>query len=289
MTLSAGSGRAQSVPAAGDYLVQLESIGEHITGLISVGRLDATVPSCPGWTLTHLLRHLGATYLWATEIVGDSLNGRHRDMFGRSAAASERAEALAGEAVIAWFSDNFAAMIETLSAATQAARPDYDCWTFMPDRSGYDFWARRQAHESAIHGIDVQLALGPADEVAPVPPWFARDGVDEMLTGFVARPGAALRLAQQRTFAVRSLEPDLPYPGEDDPPTPDSWLVTVGPEAIVTQRNPADDVLAAAEATMTAAPHDLYAVLWNRPSIGPVTVDGDAELIDAWHREVRIR
>lgn len=37
-----------------------------------------------------------------------------------------------------------------------------DCWTFLDAPSPLAFWARRQAHETAIHRADAQLAAdGP--------------------------------------------------------------------------------------------------------------------------------
>ena len=41
-----------------------------------------------------------------------------------------------------------------------------ECWTFLPAPSPRAMWARRQAHETAIHRVDAQLAAG-----LPVSPW----------------------------------------------------------------------------------------------------------------------
>jgi uncharacterized protein (TIGR03083 family) len=46
------------------------------------------------------------------------------------------------------------------------------------------FWARRQAHETAIHRADAESAGGVRPEY---PPDFAADGIDELLMGFGAR------------------------------------------------------------------------------------------------------
>jgi uncharacterized protein (TIGR03083 family) len=288
MAIPAGSGRDQGVPSIADYLTQMTTTGKRLLDIATPDRLDDPIPSCPDWTITDLLRHVGATYRWAADIVGNARNGRHREMFGLIAPLDARAQALTGDAVIAWLDEGFAAIRGTLLRAAQAADPDFDCWTFMPDRTGYDFWARRQAHETAMHGIDAQLAIGPADDVAPVQPWFGADGIDELLTGFVARPGAALRSEPPRTLAVIAEAPDIAPADDQDPPVPTTWLATIGPDGISTTRGPDLAALDSADATLTGAPHDLYCLLWNRPTIGEVAQDGDADLIEAWHREVRI-
>ena len=57
-------------------------------------------------------------------------------------------------------------------------------------RPGY--WARRMAHETAVHRADGQIALGQRPEIDPV---IAADGIDEWL-GFLAEPGQGGRPAR---------------------------------------------------------------------------------------------
>lgn len=45
-----------------------------------------------------------------------------------------------------------------LVAALRSADPDLECATFMPAPSPLAFWARRQAHGTAIHRYDAQSA-----------------------------------------------------------------------------------------------------------------------------------
>ena len=47
-----------------------------------------------------------------------------------------------------------------LVAALAAAPDDLECWTFLPAPSPRAMWARRQAHETAIHRVDAELAAG---------------------------------------------------------------------------------------------------------------------------------
>lgn len=258
-------------------MVQLRIAGEAITRAAGSG-LERQVPSCPEWTLEDLLRHVGAIHRWAIAVVGGRLTGRPRDMFALSAEQRRLAGEVPAAGLIEWFADGHAALLRELGDTA----PDAQFWTFMPASSPLAFWARRQAHETAVHAIDAQLAVGAPQDVAPLPAWFAADGIDELLTGFIDRPGAAgARSATPRTMLVSPI---------DDPAR---WLVTIGPERITTERAEGDEAAStaaagAADATVTGTAHDLYSMLWNRPSIGPVGVAGDAAVAALWSDGVKI-
>ncbi|MHB8395529.1 MAG: maleylpyruvate isomerase family mycothiol-dependent enzyme, partial [Candidatus Dormibacteria bacterium] len=64
--------------------------------------------------------------------------------------------------------------------------PEVGLWSwFEPDRTS-SFWARRLAHEMAIHAIDSELARGLGPQCDPQ---LAADGVGELVNVFLARPG----------------------------------------------------------------------------------------------------
>jgi uncharacterized protein (TIGR03083 family) len=79
-----------------------------------------------------------------------------------------------------WFVEGHAALV----AALRAAPADLDCWSFLPAPSPLAFWARRQAHETAIHRADADSARGV---IPSYDPHFAADGIGELLGGFYAR------------------------------------------------------------------------------------------------------
>src|SRR5205814_10717487 len=76
-----------------------------------------------------------------------------------------------------------------LGRALEAADPGMTCWTFLEAPSPLAFWARRQAHETAIHRVDAQqAAAGAGAAVEPAfTPQFAADGIDELIMGFLGR------------------------------------------------------------------------------------------------------
>lgn len=80
------------------------------------------------------------------------------------------------------------------------------CWTFLPTAppSPVAFWARRQAHETTVHRMDAEAALGVL--FSAVEPEFAEDGVDELLTGFHARPRSRVRTAEPKVVRVRAAD-----------------------------------------------------------------------------------
>lgn len=271
-------------PVLADYLRELTHAGHRLADVADTGRWDAPVPTCPGWTLADLVRHVGGAHRWAADIVANARTGAPREMFGLTRAQRDPAAAVAADQLADWLRDGVAGLTRTL----REAPADLECWGFLRALPPREFWARRQLHETGIHAIDAQLAVRAADDVAPVPAWVGADGADELLVGFTRLPGAQLRFPEPRTLAVRTVAPDA---GEDLPPAPSvpsAWLVAIGPDAITAQPDPAPAALDAADAAIAGTPHDVYCVLWNRPPIGEVALDGDTALIDAWHAEVRI-
>ncbi|MCW2605084.1 MAG: hypothetical protein JWN61_3219 [Pseudonocardiales bacterium] len=242
------------------------------------------VPSCPGWALADLVRHVGTTHRWAHAIIDGRLDGRPRDMFGLAGQHGAQAAAVADDALPAWF----AAGHEALHQALMRTPPDAQFWTFGAGPSPVEFWARRQAHETSMHAIDAQLAVMSPQDVAPVPTWFAIDGIAEMLEVFVARPGAKARSEPARTMLVAPTDHER------------RWLVTIGPEAVSAEAAPdgatgdgaiADGTTAdgtTADATLSGTAHDLYSTLWNRSPIGRVDIVGDPAVARLWADGVRI-
>src|SRR5258706_8497819 len=67
---------------------------------------------------------------------------------------------------------------EHLAATLESHSPDDVCWTWAPP-ANVGFWRRRQAHETAMHRVDAQLASGAAE---PIEPALAADAIDEWVS-----------------------------------------------------------------------------------------------------------
>jgi uncharacterized protein (TIGR03083 family) len=129
-------------------------------------------------------------------------------------------------------------------------------------------WARRQAHETAIHRFDAEHAGQAGTSFDPA---FAADGIDEVLVAFAPR-GDKFAIDSPKTMVVRATDTD------------DRWHVTMAPDGITTVRGeePAD-------VTLTGSASDLYLTLWNRGDDSTIEVEGDRDLLATWHNGHRIR
>src|SRR5262249_60807590 len=117
-----------------------------------------------------LLKHLGYVHRWAAGYVRE----QHARWVDRASEAEILKGGPADEALAGWFRDGHAALVRAL----EAADPGMTCWTFLDAPSPLACWARRQAHETAIHRVDAQQAAagaGAAGEPArPAPLAAAR-------------------------------------------------------------------------------------------------------------------
>jgi hypothetical protein len=67
---------------------------------------------------------------------------------------------------------------EAITKALDINRPERPTWSWHHSDFSVDFWFRRMAHETVIHRIDAELAIGA---VTPIDEALALDGVDEVL------------------------------------------------------------------------------------------------------------
>jgi uncharacterized protein (TIGR03083 family) len=200
--------------------------------------------------------------------------------------------------LIAAYREGHAALVATL----RGADPDVDCATFMPAPSPLAFWARRQAHETAVHRYDAQSALpgGPPSPAAAFEAAFAADGVDELIMGFAARRRYRYRGGgAECSLTVRARDaqgPDSQGPGAQGPDAqgpdaqgrdaPSRWHVRLADGGTAVSR---DDP--AADCTLEGTAAGLYAFLWNRADAtrAGLTITGRQETLARWNSSVRVR
>jgi uncharacterized protein (TIGR03083 family) len=235
-----------------EYLAQLEDDGVRLAD--AAAALDAEVLPCRPWTVRDLITHVGGVHRWATSIV--------RDRLDHDPAPREDDLPVPGRREpVEWFREGHAELL----AALRKADSDLQCYTFLPAPSPRAFWARRQAHETAIHRADAESASGA---ITPFPTSFAADGIDEMINGFARRRRSFRHVDAPRTVAL------APHDAE-------GWTVTLAPDGV--RSTPS---VAPAEATVSGSASDLYLWLWNRPA--SVVVAGDEDVAAIW-RNVRVR
>jgi uncharacterized protein (TIGR03083 family) len=235
---------------------ELEVQGRALASAAERAGPDAIVPTCPGWTVRDLLAHTAGVHDWAASFVRAEPGADPEQ---------ELPPAAPGEDVVARYRTAHAGLV----AALRAAPGDLVTWTFLPAPSPLAFWARRQAHEAAIHRADAEAAAGSS---ATYPCEFGLDGIDELLLGFYARRGGRLRSERPHRVLV----------APDDAPT--SWLVTIGPEGCRTE---SPGAATAADCTLRGPASDLYLALWNRPATP--RVEGDPGVLELWRERATVR
>lgn len=264
-----------STPAYGydvpGYIAALRREGELLGAAAERAGMAAAVPSCPGWAVRDLLKHTGYVHRWATGIVAGGL--------GRPPGGESEAEVLSqgpGDAELpGWFREGHAALVRALSEAP----PDLDCWAFLAAPSPLAFWARRQAHETAIHRADAEQAAGRAS-ASVFEPAFAADGVDELIMGFLARsirrgnwPGLDGSLA---IHAADGAAGGADWAGAD-------WVVAGGLAEAGVSRGTGP-----AGCDVTGPAREVYLTLWNRRPTDGLQVTGDPGILAAFGRELQI-
>ena len=256
---------------ADQHLDVISTAAAHLAAHAATAGLDAAVPTCPDWTVAHLVAHQGMVHRWA------SANLRGADT--TTPTLTELLSTIPAAELLTWFDDGAAALLTTL----RTVAPDVDARVFLNDAPApRDFWARRQAHETTIHAVDaVAAALGrlPTAAEAAIDPDVAVDGLDELLRGFITRGRTRLPAPEPFSIGVRP----------DDAAV--AWLVqVVADEPVVTERVPPDALPVAApggfDATFSGSAAQLYLGLWNRGT--EIAVAGRADALDDWRTAQRI-
>jgi uncharacterized protein (TIGR03083 family) len=255
------------------YIGALRREGELLAGAAEQAGMGAAVPSCPGWAVRDLLKHTGHVHRWAAGFVSRGLT--------RPAGGASEEEILGqgrGDAELpGWFREGHAALVLALAEA----RPDLDCWTFLSAPSPLAFWARRQAHETAVHRADAeQAAAGSAGSAGPAhgpafEPDFAADGVDELIMGFLAR--------NISRGSWPGLGGSLAIHSADGAAGSAAWLVAGGAAEPGVSRGAGP-----AGCDVTGPASDLYLTLWHRRPPDGLLVTGDPGIFAAFTGALRI-
>jgi uncharacterized protein (TIGR03083 family) len=259
-----------------EHIATLQRDGDLLAAAAQRAGLTSAVPTCAPWQVRDLLRHIGYVHRWAAGYVVEQRKERMPDR-------PDEAELLAGGPQDAGLLDWYRAGHAALVAALTEADPDLVCYYFLDAPSPRAFWARRQAHETAIHRVDAELAAG--GQLTPVGAQFGADGVDELIMGFFGRDADLLTDAQ-RSAGRRTLQVVA-----DD--TGGAWqleLTEDGKLAFSVKRGIVLGGPDAADCTLTGPAAGLYLLLWNRADLAAagVAVSGDAGVLAAWHESMRV-
>ncbi len=247
----------------GRYVRLVRQSGDALLERALGAGIDAEVPTCPRWTVAHLVAHQAMVHRWAAaNITGDDPD----DVPGQTALRARRD-----------LPEYYADGVTMLVAALEAAPSDLQADVFLADaHDPLTFWARRQAHETLVHAVDARSAeLGrrPVADDVDIDTDVACDGVDELLRGFFTRGRSKLFESEPFTISVAPTD------------TTARWLVHVDERLTVDEGDAsAHD---AASLRLVGPSASLYLFLWNRGD--DVEISGDAAIVQRWQATQRIR
>ncbi|MFM9367838.1 maleylpyruvate isomerase family mycothiol-dependent enzyme [Streptomyces sp. Da 82-17] len=211
------------------------------------------VPTCPGWTLADLLRHVGDTYAWAERLVRTRAAGPEHLTAGQTAPVTAA----------------------HLAATLRAAGPDTELWSPAPPHSPL-FWARRMAVEATVHRYDADRALGIPYELDPATALIGLGEWVEMSTLPQAFPSADARralLGPGRTIHLHAT---------DTPDAAGEWLIDLTGEH-------GDDIPVRhahekAAVAVRAPAAELLLLMYGRRTLADDGVEsfGDTALFEEW-------
>ncbi|MGR4879667.1 maleylpyruvate isomerase family mycothiol-dependent enzyme [Streptomyces sp. LARHCF249] len=256
------------------FRAEASAFEQAVRRALHPGRPAPLVPSCPGWSLSDLIAHLGAVQRYVAHILRERLprapDAGDLSLYGLPAdpavlAAWPRPERAPNrepvpDALTAWFAEGARQLAELFGDLG----PDLPVWTWAPERTA-GFWLRMQTIELAVHRWDAQSATGAPGPLAPA---LAADAVTQTFEVMVparrARqpvpPGAGERFRFRRTDGQGA------------------WTVAFSADGVLLE--PGSPGPADVEAAGSAS--DLALFLWRRLPPDALRVTGDATLLPHW-------
>lgn len=234
--------------------------GARFARLATDADAGLVVPGCPGWRVADLLAHVDfvqrrAGY-WVRVRAAERISAREMDL-PRGAVDARRLEE----------------GLDELLVTLRASDPGAPMWAWGEDQH-VRYWARRLLHETLVHRVDLEDALG----IVPViDAEVASDAIDEFLSN----------VARSRDFspAVANLvgEGDvLEFRVEGGR----SWSVRLDPQGFTfPSQRPSPDAAVAGDAT------ELLLVLYGRRRLDPTSqrISGRRELLERWIENSALR
>jgi uncharacterized protein (TIGR03083 family) len=215
------------------------------------------VPTCPGWDLGRLVKHVGTVHRWVERMVREAVTTPIDQRTLDLGLPDDRA------AYPDWVLAGAGPLVETL----RGAEPDRSMWAWGADQHAR-FWSRRMLHETAVHRADAALALG---EPFGIDAALAVDAIDELLDNLPPAasfaPGIARLRGDGESIHLHCTDTD----GE--------WMIRLVPEGFTWEHGHGKGSVA-----VRGAAADLLLLAYRR--IGPdderFARFGDTALLDRW-------
>jgi uncharacterized protein (TIGR03083 family) len=224
------------------------------------------VPTCPDWTFKQLATHVGRGHRWAAEIVAT----RSTESIPTRDVPDGR---FPGDPALhaAWLNAGASRVIEAVREAGN------DPVWMLTGIGPAAWWARRRAHEVAVHLADAQFAIGQDNAMAAD---LAADAIDEWLGLIAAGTVGTTDAVRARPAAVRGDGETLHFHATDDGlGGTGEWLVRRVPSGIAVEPGHAK-----ADVAMRGPAAILLFVLLRRLPLKDqaIEVHGDRSLLEHW-------
>ena len=112
------------------------------------------VPTCPAWTLAQLTEHVGQAQRWVTVVLERRAPVPNAQVRVRVPQDPDERSA--------WL----VAGARRLGQAVREVGPQTEVWTWSQDHTA-GFWLRRTTHDTLVHRVDAELAVGREAAVDP--------------------------------------------------------------------------------------------------------------------------
>ena len=223
------------------YADHLRSDADRMAAAYAGGPVAAPVTACPGWDVTALVEHMAYIHRWANFAVRNAV----------AAGPGDIAHAGPDADLAEWLRSGAATLADDLTAVD----PDAPTWHPFPVERTAWIWARRQAHETAMHRWDAEMATTGSSTLDAE---LAADGITEYIE--LAVP----RIAQRERVEL---------------PTATIRIDCTDVDGHTHLLGPADQPPVA---TMRATAEQALLVLMGRAPRSAFTIDGDIDAADAW-------
>lgn len=237
---------------------------ELLRSAITDADMTVPVPSCPGWNVGQLVRHTGGGQRWVAETIRTLATTPPSDTAMRDLSSNIDEDP---NVLVPWLAETCAELV----AALDQTGPDAELWTPVPGAK-VQFFARRFAHETAIHRADAVLALGQRFALSDD---LAVDGVDEWLElgvmpfHFDVHPWMRELMGPGRTVRLYATDAKI------------HWVMDMTGQAMAWRRSDEDCAV-----TLSGPVTELLLAIYKRRAPDGLQIDGDRAWLEFWLERV---
>lgn len=236
------------------YLAHIVEQSEALQAAAVAAGPSAPVPTCPKWTVHDLVSHIAGVHGWVCAALSLTPDDPRPDAPVPPADWDE---------LLAWWQARRTEMVATLGA-NDPAKP---AWGFVRGMGSSGWWARRQAHETAIHRLDAEHARSENVPTLLFDSEFASDGIDEVLATMSVHRARVKRpeVTVEGTLLVHAADAGR------------AWMLRA--HGGVVEVGPIEDAAVDADATLAGTADAVYRATWKRPS--HAILNGRSDLMQA--------